>query len=193
MGLRDRLSAAAKRTQQAMGRSEQITEDEMSKMGNLAHEIQQEERHEEHVVKLREETLENVKEVSKDFRKLEEEEDNIRTWDQQFLNGSMDARQWFKNVKGRVTEMNQIVNDIEQDMKTIHQDIVQADQEERNAASEDEKIEELVETVDQEFQKFEELQQKLNKMENEAEERAEMGYQGENNSGYDPKSKSEMQ
>ena len=185
MGLRDTLSTVASSVNETIGRDEQLTEDEMTKMGDLAQEIQSQEKHEEHVVKLREESLELAQRVSKEFQELEKDEEKVEKWNKMFLNGNMPAKTWFKNVEGEVGEMLNLAESIESDMQKLHSDIVEADDEERKAAQEDEQIEEFESAVEEEFNKFEEITEKLRTMMEDAEEEVGMGLRGQEDKTLD--------
>lgn len=158
MGLRDRLRTQVQNVSQTFDRGENLVEDELTRMGQLAEEIQEEERHEEHLVHLREETLQLIKEVSVDFREIRQDQDKIDTWNHQVMKGEMPARDWFNSVKPMVQEIHADIQEIENDMRQIHKDVVQAAEEEQAAAREDEKIKELQSSIETEFEQFEEME-----------------------------------
>lgn len=185
MGLRDTLSTVASSVNETIGREEQVTQDEMTKMGELAQQIQSQEKHERHIVDLREESLELAQRVSKEFQELESDEEKIEKWNKMFLNGNMPADAWFKNVRGEIEEMMKVVESIENDMQRLHSDIVEADKEERQTASKDEQVEEFEAAVEDEFNQFEQMSDKLRNMLENAEEEIGMGLRGQENKTLD--------
>lgn len=185
MGLRDTLSTVASSVNETIGREEEVTQDEMTKMGELAKQIQEQEKHERHVVDLREESLDLAQRVSSEFQELEKDEEKIEKWNKMFLNGNMPANAWFSNVQGEIEEMTSIVESIENDMQRLHSDVVEADQEERQAASKDEQIEEFESAVESEFSQFEQMSEKLRNMLQNAEEEVGMGLRGQEDKTLD--------
>ena len=153
MGLRDQLGGV----RDSLKRAEKFDEDELTKMGQLAQQIEEEEKIEEKLEHLQEEEIQLIKNMSNQFKDLESKEEKLtRIIEDIESGGTITQRKW-DNAKQLADEIKREAEEVGEEMNQLHKYIVKEDKLVSSESEDQERIDELEQSVEEEYRNYQEL------------------------------------